>query len=120
MADPAKTKLADLTRALHEKTRDGEIIWAKTSLDGVFAASLGNYTIRIAEEPGQSSQSDIVIRIFNLDGTIADTFSDVTLSGVPIDGYSGYYDFMVELYNYVSRQASGADKAVDEILKMLK
>jgi hypothetical protein len=119
MADSSISKLSELTQALMRKTKDGELAWERSSMDKVYVTRLGPYTIQISEEPGENFD-DIVIRLYDEKGDIVDTFSDVTFQGFNIEGYSGYFELMSELHKLASRQASGADKAVDDILRLLR
>jgi len=122
MTNSSLQKLAEMTTVLLKKTKSREIIWETTSIEDTYATSLGNYTIHIYEHPGSAGQTDIYIQIYNNSGHPIDQFSDVTLSGLGIDtpGYDGFFSIMSELFLLAARQASGADEAVDEILKLLK
>jgi hypothetical protein len=119
MNNEAMIKSQSLVDALYEKTSAKSLVWEKTSANGTFQVAVGGRPIQLYKIK-RGSAVDIYVDVYNSDGDKVDSFSDPDLSGTPKDPrYSSYFELMSSLFDLVSRQASGADKVLDDILKDL-
>jgi hypothetical protein len=109
-------RLARLLLALKKQTEEGKIARAPTSDEGVFQASFPKQSIQLYMRDNFRSGSDIVVRIRNANGQVVESFADTDLVPFMVDSF----DVMTKLYERVRRQALGADKAIDDILKELE
>lgn len=121
MALTPNGRLAELTNAIVSKTDDGTVNWERTSVEGVYGATLGNFVIHVSEElRPRSTDADYTITLYDSYGEVIERFSDPDLSGQTAEGHSGFYASMRHLYRSAAQQASGANEAIDAILKILK
>lgn len=104
-----------LVRNLIERTNSGKIRWEESTQEGVFQVSFPEYTLVIEIVETMNSGNDISIGVYNGVGSLVDSLTDTSIS----DGGGQWYSRMKDLYDTARRQALGADKALDEILKSL-
>lgn len=119
MALSPNERLADLTNAIIRRTVDRAITWEKTSIDGIYATSIGNYVVHISELPRSAGDPDYCITLYNGYGEVIDKFVDPDLVGYDAPGYDGFFSAMQSLYQSAAQQASGANEAIDDILRIL-
>ena len=119
----AYKKLANLASSLHRRTVAGTIDWEEMALDGVYQASLANYSVRISLVDSQGDEGvDVKISIINEEGSEVESFSDVDLKPEWFDGLSitGHpYDIMYNIYQTARRTALGSETAINDILEEL-
>jgi hypothetical protein len=109
-----KEKLVQLARALFDKTTAGQLHWEPTANQNTFQLSLSNYSTLISkeldpDEPGHY----ILLRICNEEGQVIEELYE----GEAVN--AGFSD-MRALFNLARRIAMGVDKALDEMLDVLK
>jgi len=119
MAVSPNNRLADLTNALIAKTDDGTINWDKTSIQGLYSSNLGSYVVNIDQISDGVNVPDYRISLYNQFGDFIESYKDTDLSGLRAHGYDGFFAAMESLYHTAARQASGADKAIDDIIRFL-
>ncbi len=119
----AYQKLAVLTYNLHIKTEDGTINWEETAIDGVYQASLANYTVTISLQESRTAEgNDVKISIINNEGSEVESFLDIDLEEgwfQQIDVYEAPYNIMNNIYEVARRTALGSEKAINDILSEL-
>lgn len=107
-------KLADGLLLL---TNKGLLKWKESAKDGLFITTLRDNTVQIEETYGTSSQGQqiplVVIKIFDLLENEVDSFSDEEIG----DQYFGQLRDMIRL---IQREASGAERVLDDILAELE
>jgi hypothetical protein len=120
----ALEKQWEMVRLLVERTEAGAVSWKHSAVDDAFLVSFRNYSLllrKIASKEG--AEPDFEISLINEDGAVAESFTDIELFHAcgPFSG-EGNVPFKVlgKLFELARRQASGADKIVDEILGELK
>ena len=119
----AYQKLAVLTYNLHIRTEDGTINWEETAIDGVYQASLANYTVTISLQESRTAEgNDVKISIINNEGSEVESFLDIDLEEgwfQQIDVYEAPYNIMNNIYEVARRTALGSEKAINDILSEL-
>lgn len=119
MPKSSTQKLAALAEALFEKTQNGELRWQPTPQEDVYFTTLGDYRVLLYEtRTNMSSTPDINIALHQGD-TVVERFADPDLLGITPRRFDGFYSLMLALFNMAAAQATGADKAVDELLNLL-
>lgn len=121
MASP-KDKFRSLIEGLYGKTVSGNLMWYQfpdlTSVYVLFGDT------RLELDDGQNNRGEPIISLtmYNKDGKVIDYFNDDHLKGSKPANYAfpDYYILMSNLYEAARRSATGADKAVDEILKAIE
>jgi hypothetical protein len=115
-------KYSNLIEALLERTVAGVQSWAGTSSDGIYSTRLGKYTVHIGlKSDWNSDQEDVVVTIFGEHGEPIDEFTDVHLQDATprVSEFGTYYQLMSELHRRAGRDASGAERVLDELLSTL-
>jgi hypothetical protein len=105
----AANKLVEMTNLLLANTRAGTVKWEKTSTTGQFQAAFATYAIAIR---GPSDAPSLYF--FNEEGEMVEDFTSVAAV------LTGIVDQLKLLYQLARRQALGADKALDDILNILR
>ncbi|MCK1655132.1 hypothetical protein IVA88_27330 [Bradyrhizobium sp. 149] len=120
----ALEKQWEMVRLLVERTEAGDVTWKPTAADDAFQVSFRNYSLLLSKVSESNSRDpDFVISLINEDGVVAESFSDVELyhsCGPFPEGASPPFKAMENLFELARRQASGADKIIDEILLQLR
>jgi hypothetical protein len=112
-------KLILLIHRIKDRTKDGSIIWDRTSEEDAFIASFRNYSIQISIEPTRNpnyTATDVVLKIFDYSGNIVEEVRDTDFDD---DELPNPYEFLNEIYSIARRQAMGVDKAIDTLLEEL-
>ena len=104
-------KVYGLLCALLERTEENKLSWEVTAWDSKFITGLVDYTVGINEEEGS-----YYLTIENGLSEVIDYITDDDL--YEIDGNS--HAMMRALYGMARRNARGADKAIDDILRYLQ
>lgn len=117
-------KQRQLVETLYDLTSRKRIAWEKSSYRYGFDAEIGSSTINLTSSPGEFDENDYTIKIFNDDHEEVDAFSDIDINepdlSPNVGEFRNYYHLMETLFRSVKRQVSGADQALDEVLKALK
>lgn len=122
--DNSAERYARLTEGLFNKTNDNSLVWSSSLIYDGFETSLAGRVVTLSKiDKPRGSAPDYEIKILKIsDYEMVDSFRDTSLAdyGSPSNGdYSTYYQMMKAMYEKISRQLSGADTALDEILKEL-
>lgn len=110
-------KRIELARTLITQTDAGEIEWEILSGENTVVANLHNGRIVVSRESVGSSL-DIVVRVYNSQGNIAEEFSDVTLK--ELDENFPWYTKLGEMLEGAKRKALGADELLEQIIQELR
>jgi hypothetical protein len=107
---------------LIRKTERGEIDWQET-LPNVYQVSFKDNSVQLSESDNEPSNHDsfcYVVSLLNSEGAVADRFTDEDLD---IDEFKavggGWFGKLAELFVRARRRARGADKVLDDILKLV-
>lgn len=103
-------KIFTLIQRLHENTERGKIDWEATANSNRFATSSSDYSIIISEEG-----EDYYLTIVDEFDELVERINDVELREVNSESLT----LMKTLFSTARRNARGADKAIDDILRSL-
>lgn len=125
MADEiAIAKYRRLVMSLYKRTEESSMDWEASIIMEGYDAFVGEKVINLTMISNGSSAPDYQINILNrTDYSIVDTFKDVDIHEDVVGnlyGYPTYYRLMEALYNIIKRRVSGADAAIDALLKDLE
>lgn len=109
------SKYMQLVKRLIARQSQGKLDWNATEVEGVFQLSFPDYSLRIYERQSRAG-TDIVIALYNEEGTQIDEFTDVSLH----QEWEESYLEMSGLYAEARRVALGVDKALDSLLNELR
>ena len=112
-------RLIELVRTVEDQTRRGELTWEATIEETTFQATLGGFTLRIAEEPGDGGP-DYRVSIVDSHGRIIDSASNRDFVGATIPSGFIPYEVLRGVFEGARRVALGADRAIDSMLSALK
>jgi hypothetical protein len=114
-------KLRGLVESLYLQTDSGKIDWNLSTDRQSVWAKIGSYRIEAADDQIEGFEQDIRITVFSEEGDQIDTFSDSYFRGlIPSNSqFNSYYSLMATFLEMARRQASGADAAIEMILKTL-
>lgn len=114
-------KYRALVNRLYDKTVDKGINWTQESGGPGVVGQFGSFSIRLVSVRTSNNNPLEVVEVFNSEGSKVDRFNDETIGGegTRYPSLPYYYDLMKELRKTAQRQASGADSAIDDILKEL-
>lgn len=122
-ADAVVTKHRALSEQLYEKTEGGRLKWSESVLVSGYEVQLGDHIITISSSPGEFESEDYTIQVLSRGYDVIDSFmdNDVLAEGVKpkVGSFSGYYPMFRAMYRMIQRQVSGADIALDDVLKSL-
>lgn len=119
MSDP---KAETFVRRVCAQTLSGAIDWEATSVNDSFQSTIAGFIVRFACEERSSGDGNVyVLKLFNDDGDLIDTYDNETLDGHPVyNAPRSYFNTMREAYGKVRRQVMGVDEALDLIIKELE
>lgn len=114
-------KLRGLIETLYNQTMDGKVKWATGFDKSTVSSNITDYQVELSEESSSGFENDIRCTIYDSGGDQIDTFTDTYFKGYQpsILGISSYYYLMQTLLEAARRQASGADAAIESLLKAL-
>ena len=122
MSMSAKQKYKVLIDRLYEKTNAKDLPWESDIIDDeVVSTSIGDRTIEVGDARNGSNEPIVKVTIRDSNGRIIEEFNDENLSGL-LTGrpqFQSYWPLMKDLLSMAQRQATGADKALDEIIEAL-
>lgn len=112
-------KYKQLIDDLYSSTINKSLAWEEDWSGEIFA-SLGGKEIYLSSSRTSNGEPLEVIEIKNGDQVI-DYFNDHSVNRFTnVEGFLNYYEKMKELRMLATRQARGADQAIDDVLKALK
>ncbi|WP_373475952.1 hypothetical protein [Sphingorhabdus sp.] len=114
-------KFKNLVDKLFYSTSSSSIVWSLTDENYPFCI-IADYKIVLTSGVDYEGEPMEYITIYNLDGHTVDSFNDNSISAFkPQMGQSfhNYWKVMESLREMAVRQATGADKAIDEIIDAL-
>lgn len=100
-----------LLHILIQRTQESRINWDIGPADNLMYANVGGLGIGV-----RPFGQDMHLLLFNEDGNIVETISDVDFSA---EGYSNPYPVMKALYDLATADATGSEKVVDTLLEIL-
>jgi hypothetical protein len=115
----------ELLRALVANTSKGLLRWEATPTEGQFQVALSEYTLtarQIPSENGVPDENDYLFSIFNSEGQMVDSFSDVHVASESFDSpdaRAGFYRAITDFYCKARSSALGVDQAISSILQEL-
>lgn len=104
-------KIFNLLMVLTERTEEKKVAWEVTVWSNKYITAMANYSVAISENDG-----DYFLSIEEVNGDIIEIVSDRDLREIDYESERK----MRNLYSLARRSARGADKAIDEILGLLK
>lgn len=114
-------KRRNLVELLYERTLDKKLQWKQTN-DDVVKVELGSIQVFISKSRNQNYEDQYDILIYQ-DQVLKESFPDEQLgasnvsTGIP--SVQNYFRLCEALHETASRQASGADEAIDMALTYL-
>lgn len=122
MSDPIARKHANLIDRLYDKTEGKTIDWEYDEARSEVSADVGNYKVSLVAASNPNGSPVEVVRIKEgFSNRLIEAFNDEELDGLHLraNGFESYWQKMEALRSAAYRQALGAEKAVDDILKEL-
>ncbi|MFY1053899.1 hypothetical protein ACOQNP_19950 [Ectopseudomonas khazarica] len=104
-------KIFNLLMALTERTEEKKVVWEVTVWSNKYITTMANYSVAISEGEG-----DYFLSIEEMNGDVIEIVSDRDLREIDYESERR----MRNLYSLARRSARGADKAIDDILGLLK
>ena len=110
-----------LVERLYKRTTARKLIWTYDPFDDDVSTSVSDKKIHLARGENVNDEPIIRLTMRNADHVVLESYDDEDLSGsVPkIPSFSSYFQLMVALRDMAMRQATGADKALDDVLDEL-
>lgn len=114
------TKYARLVDLLLTKTRESKVSWDYDFERKTLSVRNGGIILHLSCSQSDHFEEDYKISLYNNSGDYIEGFEDSTLSGIELPfGEDNYYVRMKDLFSLAMRQATGADKALDEFIQAL-
>jgi hypothetical protein len=116
-----KEKYKSLVRKLYERTILGASSW-ELGFNNELSCSLSSYDVHLKTSRDADGEPLEIIELRNSSDQVIDSFDDTDIAEL-VSGYTGidnYFQLMRALRISARRQALGADKALDAILKTLE
>lgn len=119
MAD-LSDKYALLVDRLYRNTIVDKIIW-ELDRGGVPLTKISDKTIRVSKSLNSDGQPLVVVTVYGESGSAIESFNDEFLTSIspPDSDFMTYWAKMEALHQLAIRRATGADKALDELLRDL-
>lgn len=116
----AEEKLADLAERLNQATAAGSLSWEMTDDPHTYVCSLGTYSVAITSVD-RDGRSPFEIQVIDDAGIVVDSLETgaTTMSPGGAVRTPPWNKVLSELYQRAKRNASNADKIVDELIGML-
>jgi len=115
----ADQKIYKLIFGLYQKTRSGEVRWAR-SIDLEFIASLQSYSVGVSQSQlpnRRTGKPNTYLKIYDSGGEEIEKASSDEFDGDPNSGDA--YKMLDYIYEYARRMAMGVDTALDTLLMEL-
>ena len=118
MIPTIKDKYRTLAEKLYTSTLSGYVKWAYDAFAGELSATIAKKSVTLSEGSNHNGEPAIYVTISNPLTAAKDVFSDDDLLGSKpkVDEYTTYWHLMKALFDFGVRQATGADKDIDDIL----
>lgn len=113
-------KYRELVKRLYEKTKSGDISW-QMSYENEIYCSRSKYNVYLRSTRDADGEPLEVLELKNNADQIVDSFDDTDIAGSVV-GYAdsdNYYQLMASLRHSARRNALGADKALDDVIRDL-
>lgn len=111
------SKYAQFVDLLLTKTKQSKIPWEYDNTRNVVSVWNGDVLLNITRQQDEHFDDLYSIALFNRSGAYLEGFTDETLSEIGIsDNEDNYFVRLRNLYDLAMRQATGADKALDEFI----
>lgn len=120
MSDSSTLRIKEMIDTIYERTRTSDISWRKGFDDDVVEANIGRYVVQLVQSTDPDGDPFHYVVLRDPAGTELDTIFGAVLKNEISPSKTSYWDFFGELFRMAHRQASGADKAVMDILDELK
>ncbi|MGL4513337.1 MAG: hypothetical protein ACRCT8_09630 [Lacipirellulaceae bacterium] len=104
----AAKKQIDLADRLSQMTRTGKLKWQQTSEEDVFMVAFAQFSVLLSCGPSRDGFIETIVEVRDEAGAPIDRF---------IGSEVGRYSELGDTLDMARRQASGADSAIDQILK---
>ena len=105
-----------LVERLYSRTVEKKLSWVSAA-GNMVVTSTSSASICVREGVNENAEPIIIIEIFNSEGELRDRFSDDDIKGAqPAGSFLSYYQMMRAIHATAGRQASGADKTLDDLL----
>ncbi|MEG3089752.1 hypothetical protein [Sphingomonas sp. PB4P5] len=121
MSNDINEKNSILVDRLYKQTKSGKIDWRMNSFSNEPEVKLKDVTLTLrGGNNANGAPLEIVVLEDGLGGLI-DSFNDEDLAGQPmgISGFNDYFSAMKAMRQNALRQASGANKVVDDLINFL-
>lgn len=112
-----------LVERLHSRVLLKTIEWTPDEFEPeIMQTNINGYVVELRRGNNENGEPLIILVIRDSDGKAIESFSDEDLIGEATSNseYSSYWSMMDDLLTRATRQASGADKAIDDILEFLE
>lgn len=117
----ALSKYAQFVDLLLRKTKEGKIPWEFDSTRNTASIWNGDVLLNLAKMFNENFEEVYTISLYNRSGDFLESFNDESLSEIETNDWDGnYFARMRDLYNLAMRQATGADKALDDFIKAVR
>jgi len=114
------SKYAKLVDLLSAKTAAGKIPWEYDFTRRIVSVWNGDILLNIKKDQDENYEDLFLVEFYNRSGDFIEGFSDTTLSNIKVDfGDDNYFVKLRNLYTLAMRQASGADKALDDFINAI-
>lgn len=114
-------KYAGLVDLLLEKTQAGKIPWSYDNSSKDIKVWNGDVVLMMTRGEDDHGEDLYSIYLINSSGSYLESFNDESLMYLDVpDGKDNYFVRMKNIYNLAIRQATGADRALDEFIDALK
>lgn len=114
-------KHAELVKSLLNRTRRGGIEWLIQGEDKPYS-KIGGIYVWLEPTRGRGGGAAEKVRLLDAQAETIDAFTDEDLENesLPYElSFDSYFALMVQLRKEAIRSARGADKAIDDLLKVL-
>lgn len=110
----ADNRLA-FAEALVRKTDEGKVAWT-TAAGESFKAQIGKNVVSISVDEDEAGNTIFVLTVYDKEGEVVEIIQDDTLSRLSGKSWRGR---LAGLFNTARRNATGADRLINEILEEL-
>lgn len=115
------SKYAKLIDMLLLKTKEAKVGWDFDNGRSTVTVWNGDVLLTLKRNSDENFEDVYSLSLINRAGVFLESFSDTHLDGIPTnDDYASYFVKMRDLYELAKRQATGADKALDDLMKALE
>lgn len=114
-------KYAKFINLLSKKTKQSKIPWEYDFNKKSISVWNGDILLNITKATDENWEDTYQLSIYNKAGDFIEGFDDGFLTGAfSENGEESYYSKMRDLFTLAMRQATGADKALDDFIKAIE